>query len=127
MTDRTDRTNRTGRTGYDAEDVVRVLQQQLGTRYEESYEHGKRDMRDALVKHLGLHRDEAGRIVDDLEAAQAIRFKSAGESSSLDTEVPRVGLFDEPGPVREERQEPSAGGRYWAIGSDEDVDLPGSG
>jgi hypothetical protein len=120
-------TGRTGRTGHDVEDVVRVLQRQLGTRYEESYEHGKRDMRDALVKHLGLDRDEAGRIVDDLEEAQTIRFKAAGEASSLDTEVPRVGLFDEPGPARGERPEPSAGGRYWAIGSDEDVDLPGSG
>jgi hypothetical protein len=116
----------TDRTGYDAEDVVRVLQRELGTRYEESYEHGKRDMRDALVKHLGLSRDEAGRILDDLEEAQTIRFKSAGESSSLDTLVPRVGLFDAPGPEGGERAEPSAGGRYWAIGNEEDVDLPGS-
>jgi hypothetical protein len=115
-----------GRTGYDTEDVVRVLRREFGTRYEQSYEHGKRELRDALVAHLGIDREEAGRIVDDLEAAQTIRFKSAGEASSLDTHVPRVGLFDEPGPAQGERAEPSAGGRYWAIGADEDVDLPGA-
>jgi hypothetical protein len=110
-----------------AEDVVRVLRRELGPRYEESYEQGKRDMRDVLVKHLGLDRDEAGRVLDDLEAAQTIRFKSASESSSLDTQVPHVGLFDEPGPDRGERPEPGIGGRYWAIGDEEDVDLPGAG
>jgi hypothetical protein len=114
------------KAGYGAEDVVRVLQRELGTRYEESYEHGKRDMRDALVKHLRLPRDEAERVLDDLEEAQTIRYKSAGESSSLDTSVPRVGLFDSPGPEGGERAEPSAGGRYWAIGDEEDVDLPGA-
>jgi hypothetical protein len=116
----------TERTVYGAEDAVRVLQRELGTRYEESYEHGKRDMRDVLVKHLGIDGDEAGRVLDDLEEAQTIRFKSAGESSSLDTRVPRVGLFDAPGPEGGERPEPSAGGRYWAIGNEEDVDLPGA-
>jgi hypothetical protein len=115
-----------GRREYDAEDVVGVLQRELGTRYEESYEHGKRGMREALVRGLGIGQAEAGRIVDDLEEAQTIRFKAAGESSSLDTNVPRVGLFDEPGPPGGARAEPSTAGHYWAIGDDEDIDLPGA-
>ena len=115
----------TDKSNLGAEDVVRVLQQELGPRYEESYEHGKRDMRDILMKRLKLRRDEATSILDDLEEAQTIRFKSAGESS-LDARAPRVGLFDSPGPERGERGEPNAGGRFWAIGDEADVDLPGA-
>jgi hypothetical protein len=111
----------TGQAAYGAEDVVAVLQRELGTRYEESYEHGKHEMRDVLVKHMRLPRDEAARVVDELEEAQTIRFKSAGESSSVDTRVPRVGLFDAPGPPPAEGDAPSQGGRYWAIGDEEDV------
>ena len=116
----------TDKSNLGAEDVVRVLQQELGPRYEDSYEHGKRDMRDILVKRLKLRRDEAVKILDELEEAQTIRFKAAGESSSLDTLVPRVGLFDSPGPERAERGEAPAGGRYWAIGEEADIDLPGT-
>ena len=116
----------TDKSSLGAEDVIRVLQQELGPRYEESYEHGKRDMRDVLVKRLKLRRDEAATILDDLEEAQTIRFKASGESSSWDDQAPRVGLFDSPGPQRGERGESNAGGRYWAIGEEADVDLPGA-
>ena len=101
----------TDRTSYDAEDAVRVLQQELGPRFEESYEHGKQVMRDVLVKRLGLPRGDASRVVDELEEAQTLRFKSAGEASSLDTRVPRVGLLDEPGPPRGDGDAPNPGGR----------------
>ena len=94
----------TDRTSYDAEDAVRVLQQELGPRFEESYEHGKQVMRDVLVKRLGLPRGDASRVVDELEEAQT----------------------DEPGPPRGDGDAPNPGGRYWAIGDEADVDLPGA-
>jgi hypothetical protein len=109
---------------YDAQDVVRALQRAFGTRYEESYEHGKHLFRDALAKDLGLSQSEAMTIVEDLEQSMTIRFKSAGEASTADADGPRVGLFDEPGPPRERGGEPDAGGRYWVIGDDEDLDAP---
>ena len=109
---------------YDAEDVVRVLQREFGTQYEESYEHGKHLFRDALAKHLGLSKSEAATIVEDLEQSLTIRFKAAGAESIADADGPRVGLFDQPGPQRETGGEPDPGGRYWTIGNDEDLDAP---
>lgn len=111
---------------HSLEDLIGALRREFGTRYEESYERGKRDFRDALVKHLGLDQDRASGMIDDLEEAQAIRFKSAGSSSPREGDGPRVGLFDEPGPQVADDRQPNYGGRYWAVGTDEDVDLPGA-
>lgn len=112
--------------GHSLQDLVGALRQEFGTRYDESYERGKHDFRDALVKRLDLERENASSIVDDLEEAQIIRFKSAGDRSSRDADGPRVGLFDAPGPQVGDDQEPEYGGRYWALGADEDLDLPGA-
>lgn len=111
---------------HSLQELVGALRQEFGTRYEESYERGKHDFRDALVKRLDLDRDDATSIVDNLEEAQAIRFKSAGARSSREADGPQVGLFDAPGPQVGDNQEPEYGGRYWALGADEDLDLPGA-
>jgi hypothetical protein len=114
------------RSDVDLQDVLRILREEFGTRHEQAYERGKRDFRDVLSRRLDLPSDEASSLVDDMEEAQVIRFKSAGEASTREPEGPRIGLFDEPGPRQGASAEPSPGGRYWALGDDEDVDLPGA-
>ena len=115
-------------TEYGAEDVIRAPPRELRPRYEESYEHGKREIRNARVKPPGRRWAEPGRTPDQfehVEHAQTVRVQDGGESLSLDTQVPRVGLRDEPGPDRG-RAAPSAGGHSRATGNEEAIDLPGS-
>ncbi|MGH2350020.1 MAG: hypothetical protein ACRDJN_00200 [Chloroflexota bacterium] len=108
----------------DVEDIVAVLRRRFGDRHQQSYEHGKHDFREALAEHYGMDKDDASHLVEDLEQAQVLRFKSAGDASTRDTSGPRIGLFDEPGPVVDDtgtQATPDYGGRYWAIGREDDV------
>jgi hypothetical protein len=94
--------------------VVRVLRDRFGDEYQESYEEGKRQFRDAIVDAFNIDRDTASSLVDDLEQALTIRFHRQGVGG--DVEVPRVGLFDVPETATPERTEHEYAGRYWVIG-----------
>ena len=96
------------------EDVVRCLVDRFGDQYQESYEEGKRQFRDAIVDLFGIARDDAARIVDQLELNRTIRFHRQGVGG--DVEVPRVGLFDTPETGTPDRTDREFAGRYWVIG-----------
>ncbi len=100
------------------EEVVQFLKSRFGFRYEESYEHGISEFADALRDQFDLDGDGARRMVQELEQAQVIRYfrPSAGHWS----EAPRVGLFDQPGEVDEQRPEAESTGRHWQIGREGD-------
>src|SRR5438093_12209692 len=53
--------------GPTTEDVVQVLQDRFGDEYQESYENGKQQFRDAIFEAFGVERDTASALVDDLE------------------------------------------------------------
>jgi hypothetical protein len=100
--------------GPTTEDIVQVLQDRYGDEYQESYEEGKRQFRDAIVDAFGVERDTASALVDDLEQSGTIRFHRQGVGA--DVEVPRVGLFDVPETATPDRTEREYAGRYWVIG-----------
>jgi hypothetical protein len=110
----TENATRSDSGGPTTEDVVLVLQDRFGDEYQDSYEEGKRQFRDAIVDAFDVDRDTASSLVDDLEQALAIRFHRQGIGG--DVEVPRVGLFDVPETATPERTEHEYAGRYWVIG-----------
>ena len=98
------------------EDVVALLVREFGDQYQESYEEGRRNFRDAIVRHFDLPADDVDRLLDDLEQSRAIRFHRQGVGAGV--EVPRVGLFDTPETVTPDNSEREYAGRYWVIGHD---------
>jgi hypothetical protein len=111
-----------GRPRITAQDLVRALREQFGDQYQQSYDEGKREFRDALVARFGIDRDQAGRLVDELEEARVIAFHHQGTGPG--GEVPRVGLFDEPRTGSGASTDVEYAGRYWVIGREEV--LPGA-
>lgn len=99
------------------EQIVDVLQSRYGWRYQESYEHGRRQFEETLAERFGLEGVEARRLVDDLEQAQVLRYFKA--AAGRGEEGPRVGLFDEPGDMPADRPETELTGRFWQIGSED--------
>ena len=98
------------------EEVLASLRGRFGDWHEESYEHGKRELAEALSEAFELDDDQATRVVDELEQAQVLRYHSGQAKAEADG--PRVGLFDEPRtvPRGEPVAEPQA--RGWEIGRD---------
>ena len=96
------------------EDVLQCLVDRFGDQYQEPYEEGKRQFRDAIVDLFGIARDDAERTVDELEQNRSIRFHRQGVGG--DVEVPRVGLFDTPETGTPDRTDREYAGRYWVIG-----------
>jgi hypothetical protein len=95
-------------------EILRLLQDRFGDEYQESYEDGKREFRDAIVAAFHIHRDTASTLVDDMEQSGELRFHRQGVGG--DVEVPRVGLFDVPETATPDRTEREYAGRYWVIG-----------
>jgi hypothetical protein len=100
------------------QDVVQVLRERFSTRYQESYDHAKRQFEQVLKDQFDMGTGDARRFLDDLEKAQVLRF--IGEVRDYEQPAPRIGLLDEPG------EEPRSGphrefaGRHWRIGQDQD-------
>jgi hypothetical protein len=105
--------------GLDMTDVVTFLRGRFGDQYPESYEHGKRELRNALRDQFGLSEGDATDLVDDMERAQTIRFRDKRGGS--DSAGPRLGLFDEPRSPAGGEPEPEFAGHYWEIGRDAPV------
>ena len=95
-------------------EILRLLQDRFGDEYQESYEDGKREFRDAIVAAFRIHRDTASTLVDDLEQSGQLRFHRQGVGDHV--EVPRVGLFDVPETATPDRTEREYAGCYWVIG-----------
>lgn len=100
------------------EDVVQVLREQFGPRYQQSHDHGMREFEQVLKERFDMGTGDARRFLEDLQRANVLRF--IGDADDYAQPAPRIGLFDEPG------REPSGGqhrefaGRHWRIGGDQD-------
>jgi hypothetical protein len=106
-----------GASAATTEDVIEALRAAFGPRHEAAYEEGLDDFERVIEERFDVDRGEGRRIAQELEQAQVLRFFHA--SAGRNAEGPRVGLFDEPGEMPNDRPETEPSGRHWLIGRDD--------